>query len=70
MSDKVAIKVAEDLGLDVAKVLIDLHIERDEGNVTFPYWKEISKRLEMAALPMVVGLAGYALGAGLGAPLV
>lgn len=70
MSDKVGIQVAETLGLDVAKVLIDLHIERESGNVTFPYWKEISQRLQTAAMPVVVGAAGYVLGAIGGSPLV
>jgi len=63
MSDETGVKVAESIGLDPVKVLIDLHLERDKGNATFQVWKAMAKRLEMAAMPVVVGLVGYGAGA-------
>jgi len=70
MSDAVGIRAAELLGLDPDIVLLDLHIEREAGNVTSPVWKSIRDRLEMAAAPAVVGLLGYAGGVLFGGPLV
>lgn len=65
MSDETGIKAAELLGLDAGKVLLHLHIERGKGNATSPVWKDLARRLEMAAMPVVVGFVGYAIGAGL-----
>ena len=70
MSDEVGIKAAELLGLDPAKVLIDLHIEREKGNATSHVWRDIGRRLEMASMPVVVGLVGYGLGAFVVHPLI
>ena len=63
MSDEVGVKAAEMLGLDPGKVLIDLHIERVKGDATSHVWRDIGRRLEMAAVPVVVGLVGYGAGA-------
>lgn len=70
MSDEVGIRAAELLGLDPDLVLVDLHIEREQGNVASPVWQSIRDRLEMAVAPAVVGLVGYAGGAFFGLPLV
>lgn len=70
MSDEIGIRAAELLGLDPDIVLLDLHIERESGNVTSPVWKSIRDRLEMAAAPAVVGLLGYAGGVVFGGPLI
>ncbi len=69
MSDEVGIRIAREVGLDEKKVLLDLHIERDAGNVAFPVWKAIRDKLDMAVAPVVVGLVGYAGGAFFGGPL-
>ncbi|NIC03985.1 helix-turn-helix domain-containing protein [Billgrantia bachuensis] len=69
MSDDVGIRAAEILGLDPDLVLLDLHIEREEGNVTSPIWRSIRNRLEVAAMPVVVGFAGYWGGVLFGGPL-
>jgi hypothetical protein len=69
MSDDVGLRAAEMLGLDPGKVLISLHIEREKGNATSQVWKDIGRRLEMAAMPVVVGLVGYGAGAYLFNPL-
>lgn len=69
MSDETGIKVAKELGLDPAKVVIDLHIEREKGDATSQVWRDIGKRLQMAATPMVVGLVGYWAGAYIVNPL-
>lgn len=70
MSNEVGIRAAELLGLDPAKVVIDLEIERNEGNSTSPFWKELKDRIEMAAAPVVVGLLGYGGGVLFTSPLV
>ncbi|OLO11412.1 hypothetical protein BTW10_10005 [Chromohalobacter japonicus] len=70
MSDEAGIKVAEALGLDPVKVVVDLHIEREEGNVTSPVWKALGRRLEMAAMPAVAAFVGYLASAGLQHPLI
>ena len=70
MGDEVGVKAAEMLGLDPAKVLIDLHIERVKGDATSHVWKDIGRRLEMAAMPVVVGLLGYAGGMTFLSPLI
>lgn len=70
MSDEVGIRIAEELGLDPDLVLLDLHIERERGNVTSPVWRSIRDRLSMAAAPAVVGFVGYWGGALFGVPLV
>ncbi|MCK0745029.1 hypothetical protein [Chromohalobacter nigrandesensis] len=70
MGDEVGIRAAEALGLDPVKVIVDLHIEREEGNPTFSVWKALGKRLEMAALPAVAGFVGYLASAGLQHPLI
>ena len=70
MSDEVGIKAAELLGIDAGKVLVSLHIEREKGNVTSHVWRDIGRRLEMAAMPVVVGLVGYGLGAFVVHPLI
>ncbi|MFP3386882.1 hypothetical protein, partial [Tritonibacter sp. SIMBA_163] len=59
MSDDEGLRAAELLNLDPCKVLIDLHIEREKGNATSHIWRDIGRRLEMAAMPVVVGLVGY-----------
>lgn len=69
MSDEVGIRAAEMLGLDAGKVLISLHIEREKGNATSHIWRDIGRRLEMAVMPVVVGLVGYGAGAFLLHPL-
>lgn len=60
MSDKTALKVAKALDLDAGEVLIDLHIERSKGDATSHVWRDIGRRLEVAVMPVVVGLLGYA----------
>lgn len=70
MSDEIGLRTAQELGLDPAKVLIDLHIEREKGNATSHVWRDIGRRLEMAAMPVVVGLVGYGLGAFVVNPLI
>lgn len=61
MSDSVGIRAAMLLGLDPDMVLIELHIEREKGHDTSPIWKSIKERLGKAAMPVVVGFAGYGL---------
>ncbi|MCK2046987.1 helix-turn-helix domain-containing protein [Chromohalobacter moromii] len=70
MGDEVGIRAAEALGLDPVKVIVDLHIEREEGNPTFSVWKALGRRLEMAAMPAVAGLVGYFASSGLPHSLV
>lgn len=70
MSDEVGIRAAELLGLDPVNVVVDLHIEREEGNPTFSVWKALGKRLEMAAMPAVAAFVGYLASAGLQHPLI
>jgi len=70
MSDETGIRIAEELGIDPGKVVISLHIEREKGNATSSVWRDIGRRLEMAAAPAVVGLLGYAGGVVFGAPLI
>lgn len=70
MSNEVGIRAAQLLGLDPAKVLLDLEIERNKGNATSLVWRSMRDRLEMAAAPAVVGLLGYAGGVIFGGPLI
>lgn len=70
MSDETGIRIAEELGLDPAKVVIDLHIERDKGDAASQVWQSIRDRLQMAAMPAVVGLVGYWGGVLFGVPLI
>ncbi|WP_163557140.1 helix-turn-helix domain-containing protein [Halomonas sp. NO4] len=70
MSDETGIRVAEELGIDPKTVVVDLHIEREAGNVASPVWKAIRRQLEMAATPVVVGVAGYGGGVLFGLPLI
>lgn len=70
MGDEVGIRAAEALGLDPVKVIVDLHIEREEGNPTFSVWKALGRRLEMAAMPAVAAFMGYLASSGLPHSLV
>ncbi|MFO7648152.1 hypothetical protein, partial [Halomonas campaniensis] len=70
MSDEVGILVATELGLDPAKVLVDLQIERGVGELACPVWRQIRERLGMALAPAVVGFMGYAAGALLEVPMI
>lgn len=70
MGDEVGMRAAELLELDPVKVVVDLHIEREEGNPTFSVWKALGKCLEMAALPAVAAFVGYLASAGLQHPLI
>lgn len=70
MSDETAIRMAESIGLDPVKVLIDLNLEKNQGNAAYHTWKALSDRLNMAAMPMVVGFVGYWLGVIYEAPLM
>lgn len=63
MSDEIGIRIAREVGLDEKKVILDLHIERNKENATSPVWKAIRDKLEMAVMPVVVGLVGYSGGA-------
>ena len=70
MSDEAGIRAAELLGIDPVSVMIDLHLERDKGNATFPVWQAMRDRLKVACIPAMVGLAGYCGGAFVGVPLI
>lgn len=70
MSDEVGLRAAKLLGRDPAKILLDLHIERETSEEAASIWQTIRDRLHVAALPAVVAVVGYSAGTFSGAPLI